>query len=258
MIGGRRFAALVLVLGGWTSTALGQDCAAIERRTNALVLALPAVADEMGAYRELGDAALEGTAVCPASAKLWYWAARSAEVLEGPLAGAAFAAAGGAATIAREAEVHVPGSVGIATVVARLAGTEAAARRALALDASYPPARRALAAALLKEGAPEEASKLMSSAGGTGPDRLTRARILLALGRAKEAAAEARTARDRPEPDPSELTPSFEVLRDANETLGLALRAQGRAVEAGPFLKAAAAAGSQMARAALRAGATPR
>jgi tetratricopeptide (TPR) repeat protein len=211
------------------------------------------VKDELGTYRNLGEAALRELGACPDAVRIWYLAARSAEVLEVPFAGAAFSEYGGAKRIARDAAAQAPNSAPIATILARIDGTEVSAQRAYDIDPDYRPARRALALVLAKKGAFDEAIRLLDLRDDpTSADRLTRARVLLAAGRSRDAANEARKAIHDPRTDPVEPSPTFELYRDGNEVLGFALLAEGRTKEAVPALRSAAAAGSQAAQIELR------
>jgi tetratricopeptide (TPR) repeat protein len=227
-----------------------ESCGALESRLEAQVAGLQMVADQVGELRAIGDAALEGVKACPQSERLWYLAARSAEVLEGSSGGAAFPEAGSARKIAQQAAAHVPRSAAVATVLARVDQTEQSARMAYDLDPHYAPARRALALALARKGSFDDARKLVTPAAGAA-DLTARARVLLAAGKPGEAAAEAQKALKRPRPDAAELSPTTEILREANEVLGFALLAQGRTREALRALHVAASTGSLAAQAEL-------
>src|SRR6266571_3760908 len=67
----------------------------LESGVEAEVLRVRVAKDDLGAFRAVGDKALSALRLCPQSARLWYLAARSAEVLESPSNGQAFAAEGG-------------------------------------------------------------------------------------------------------------------------------------------------------------------
>jgi len=236
-----------------------ESCSALEGRLDSQAAGLPLAADQSGEFRAIGDAALDAVKTCPHSERLWYLAARSAEVLDGASGGAAFAEGGGAKKIARQAAAQAPRSVAVATILARVDRTEQAARAAYDLDPHYAPARRALALALARQGSFDEARKLVTPA-ADAPDLTARATVLLAAGQPAEAAKEARKALKRPVPDATELSPTNEILRDANEVLGFALLAQGRAREALRVLAVAASTGSLAAQAELakRRGSQPR
>ncbi len=240
-------AAMLVQAAGAEATEDGA-CAAQQARVEAEAGLLATAKDEFGALRSIGDSALAALRQCPGSARLWYLAARAAEVLEVPSAGQAFAASGGLKEIVAQAAAHAPGSAPVATVAARVDGGSAAARRALALDADYLPARCALAEALAREGAMAQALELVPASAGRGPQHLTRARVLLAAGRHEQAAQEARRAAPGAA---DELTPRAVSYRDAQEVLGLALLGLNRPTEARQALRAAAAAGSLAAQARL-------
>jgi hypothetical protein len=112
------------VLALAASSAGAENCRDVERRLEATVGSLAVVKDELGAFRNLGEAALSELGACPNSVRLWYLAARSAEVLDVPFADAAFSEYGGAKKIACDAIMHAPHSAPIATILARIDGTE--------------------------------------------------------------------------------------------------------------------------------------
>ncbi len=178
----------------FAATALAQQntCPSLESGVEAEVLRVRVAKDDLGAFRAVGDKALSALRLCPQSARLWYLAARSAEVLESPSNGQAFAAEGGLNRIVADALSHAPSSAPAATVAARVQVSSSLARKALALDPNYQPARRALAELLAKEGAIDEALRLASAKTPSGPMHLTRAHVLLAAKRPAEAVAEAR------------------------------------------------------------------
>src|SRR5207237_1026956 len=205
------------------------------------VLRVRVASDDVGVFRTVGDRALAALKECPRSARLWYLAARSAEVLESPANGQAFAAEEGLKKIVADALSHSPSSAPVATVAARVQGSSSLARKALALDPHYQPARRALAELLAKEHAVDEALQHTTKA-ESPPMHLTRARVLLAAKRPAEAVAEARKIVTQSEPD--ELAPAVESYRDTQEVLGFALLDLHKTAEAQKALRAAAAAGS--------------
>src|SRR6478672_7917398 len=123
-----------LVLVAAPSGANAATCQDLETAVETRVATLATATDDVGAFRTIGDDALAAVKQCPQSARLWYLAARSAEVLEGPMGGKAFAGSGGLKSIVREAVAHHPNSAAIATIAARLDGTTASARKAVALD----------------------------------------------------------------------------------------------------------------------------
>jgi tetratricopeptide (TPR) repeat protein len=225
------------------AAALAQDnkCASSEARVEAEVQRVRVAADDVGVFRTIGDQALSALSQCPDSARLWYLAARSAEVLEGPMGGKVFATEGGTKKIVADALAHSPSSAPIATVAARVQNSSSLARKALELDPTYQPARRALAALLAKEGSFDEALRLTDRP-QSSPMRLTRAQVLLAAKRPAEAVGEARKVVTSDPPD--ELSPRREMYRDTEEVLGFALLDLHRKQEAHKALQAAAAAGS--------------
>lgn len=218
-----------------------QPCAEIEARIEAEAAQIAVVKDDIGAVRRIGEAALEGSGKCPGSPRLWYLAARSAEVLQGHAAGQAFAANGGVEKIAAEALAHAPSSPAVITLAARVNGKSGLARKALALDPAYQPARRALAELLAKEGSTEEALRMTASP-RTPLMRLSRARILLAAKRPADSMREARRVDARAQPD--EFSARGDVYRDTQEVLGFALLGAGKTAEGRKALTAAASAGS--------------
>jgi hypothetical protein len=232
----------------YLAAALGQEntCARLESRVRADVQAVEFAEDQSGAFRAVGDDALSGVRQCPQSVRLWYLAARSAEVLELPYNGQAFVGEGGLKKIVADALAHAPQSAPVVTVAARVGGSSALARKAMALDPNYQPARRALADLLAKEGGVEEALRLVSGKTPSDSTRLTRARVLLAAKRPAEAVDEARKIAKPGESD--ELSPTVEMYRDTQEVLGFALLNLGKADEARKALRAAASAGSIAAR----------
>ncbi len=231
----------VCCLGG-SALAQQNPCAGLESGVEAVVLRVGMAEDEIGAFRAVGDKALAALRDCPQSARLWYLAARSAEILEIPTKGQAFAANGGLKKIVADALSHAPSSAPVVIVAARVQSSSALARRGIGLDPRYHPARRALADLLAKEGAIDEALGLVSANRLSGPMRLTRARVLLAAKRPAEAAAEAKRIMKSGEAD--ELSPKVEMYRDSQEVLGFALLSLQRSGEAEKALRAAAAAGS--------------
>jgi len=197
--------------------------------------------DDLGVFRAIGDRAIDVLGQCPQSARLWYLAARSAEVLEIWSSGQAFAAYGGLNKIVADALSHAPYSAPVATVAARVEGSSSLARKALTLDPNYQPARRALAETLAKEGAFDEALRVATVDARRGPMHLTRARVLLAAKRPADAVREAKKITPS---QPDELAPAGDMYRDAQEVLGFALLALHRPAEARKALRAAASAGS--------------
>jgi hypothetical protein len=216
-------------------------CAGLESGVESEVRRLPMAKDEIGVFRAIGDRALDALGQCPQSSRLWYLATRSAEVLESRSNGQAFAASGGLKKIVADALSHAPSSAAVVTVAARVEGSSTLARKALALDPRYQPARRALAETLAREGAVEEALRVATVDDRRGPMHLTRARVLLAAKRPGDAVQEAKKITPS---EPDELSPAADMHRDEQEVLGFALLELNRPAEAMKALRAAASAGS--------------
>jgi tetratricopeptide (TPR) repeat protein len=239
--------ALALALSVSVAGGARADCGQVERNVAEQASDLPEVADDIGALRGLGEAAIAALSTCPNSARLWYFAARAAEVLDEHYGRATFAPET-AASLASAAAAHAPQSAEVATIVARETGKLADARRAYDLNPDYAPARRAYAEALAQAGKPDEALKRL--AGSDRLDQLARARVLLRAQRLREAESAARRALSAPAMD-GEPGPEAAFAREANEALGLALVGEGRKREAREPLETAAGLGSRAAQAAL-------
>ena len=245
------FLAMALALASAAVRAAG--CDQIARSFAARLNISAGAMDEGGALVLLSEAAKEGLRACPDLEPQSYIAARIAEL--GYAAGARRTAAQtvGALALAQDAARRHPDSVRIATVLARLEGSLDAARRAMALDARYAPARVQLAWALAATGARAEALVLLSQGRDTerpASEWNARARIRLAAGEAKAAKVDAKAARAAKTREP-ELTPGTDIFRDTQETLGLSLMALGRPDDAKEHFELAAAVGSSKAKAAL-------
>ena len=227
----------------FAAAALAQqnDCASAEARVEAEVKREAVAADDVGAFRTIGDQALAALGHCPDSARLWYLAARSAEVLESPTDGQAFAAQGGLKTIVANALSHNPSAAPVLTVAARVQHDSSLARKAFTIDPNYQPARRALAELLAQAGSLDQALRLTADP-QSGPMHLTRARVLLAAKRPAEAVAEARKVVTPGTPD--EIAPSAEMYRNSQEVLGFALLDLHKNLQAQKALRNAASAGS--------------
>ncbi len=141
----------------------------------------------------------------------------------------------------------------IATIVARLDGSVDAARRAMALDPSYAPARTALAVALAakRDASAALATLTEAESSPSAAALIVRARIKLMAGDANGALAEALAARNAAQKKEPEPTPTRDILRDAEELLGLSSRALGKPLEARRHLERAVSLGSAKAREAL-------
>ena len=157
--------------------------------------------DQVGALRLAFDHARDLLPKCPSSEPVWYALVRAIEVgvveLPVQLAGQTV---GTAVEAARAGAAKCSSSVRIKTVLARLEGTEAAARDALALHANYAPASLALAAALMADGKGEGALPILDTKGVQklpGANTL-RSHALLSLGKVKPAIAAARGEIDEP------------------------------------------------------------
>jgi hypothetical protein len=207
--------------------------------------------DQAGALRMAFNHAQDLLPRCPTSEPLWYAIVRAIELgvvqlpveLAGQTVNTALEAARSGASTCR-------GSVRINTVLARVAGTESAARDALVIDASYAPASLALAAALMTSGKTEEALSILDTKAVQslpGSDT-ARSQALLRSGKVKPAIASARREINELGSVSSEPTVRKFVVRDAELALGAALRADRRTVEARSHLEAAAALGSKAAR----------
>jgi hypothetical protein len=213
-------------------------------------------ADQAGAVRSQYRQAAEALAQCPESEPHWYLLIRAAELGAGEfpvtIGGQTFATPLDAA---REAAARAPGSARIVTVLARLDATVESARRAVALDEKWEPARLALAVALAAGGSNGEADaifadkSMMQSVPGA---HTARARVLIEQGKPQEAAALARRDLTGAWPHAEEPFLTSVIRRDAAETLGLALLAAHQPKQAAPHLKEAAALGSERARTALK------
>ena len=254
----RRLAAWwVLWLVGGMAAVRAADCPALEEKVAHHLAGFPMVAEQTSPLLAMGQDAFAALRQCPDSPRLWYLAARAAEMLEapeGPDHEPAFPEHGSARQIAREAAAHAPRSAPIATVVARQEGTLEAAQQAHGLAPAYRPASRVLAVALARAGRPDEALALLKfpETYPAAMTRIARADVLLAAGRGREAEREARQALAHPYDDPDEPSSRDALAWQGKEALGLALLAQKRPREAVPFLRAAAAGGSQAAGEALK------
>jgi tetratricopeptide (TPR) repeat protein len=240
--------AALAIFFSWATIVRADDCGRAELDLDARAKQLFVVADEVGALRDLGASALAGVQGCPRSSRLWYLAARAAEVLETHEGRVAFPERGDTKKLSLEAAAHAPESAEIATIVARSEGSVESARRAVNLDPNYLPARRALALALAKTGKTDDALRLLTGAGQL--DRLARAQILNIAGRFREAAPLSREALKSYAasiPADAEPTLASDFRREANEALGVALIGEGRKADAIGPLRAAADEGSDRA-----------
>jgi len=242
-----------LALGSAPASAQVVNCAGLaDVFTGRLALSAGAM-DEDGAFALLLSAAEKDLRSCPELEPQHYYLARMAELgysttgarrADGPDAGARM--------LAEESMQKYPRSVRIATVAARLDGSVEAARRAMALDPGYAPARTALAAALAAKG--DTSAALTTLAGAASSQSaaalIVRARIKLTAGDAVGAHADALAARSARQKEP-EPTPGRDILRNMEELLGLSSRALGKSQEARKFLERAASLGSAKAREAL-------
>lgn len=210
-----------------------------------------AAKDQVGALRMAFIHAQELLAKCQSSEPLWYALVRAIELglVQLPLE-VAGQTIGTAVDGARAAVARCSRSVRIKTVFARLEGTEVAAREALAVDARYAPAALALAVALTAVGKGDEALSILDTKDVEklpGADT-ARSATLLRLGKVKPAIAAARREINEEGSISPEPTIRKFIVRDAELAIGIALRADRRAVEAKSHLEIAASLGSQAAR----------
>jgi hypothetical protein len=236
--------------------AQAADCGLEGRAALARNLVVQTAADQAGALRQQFTRAAEALAECADSEALWYVLVRAAE-----LGADRFPVTIGSRTFAtpldaaREAASRAPESARIATVLARLDATVASARRAVALDEKWAPARLALAAALAAEGASQEADGIFADTGvmqSVPGANTVRARVLLERSKPEEAAALARRDLAGVWSKAPEFFLMSAVRRDAAETLGLALLAAHQPKQAVRPLNDAADLGSERAREALK------
>jgi len=245
---------LTVAIGVDSASAQVVNCAGVADAFAARLALSTGAMDEDGAFALLRSAAEEDLRSCPDLERQRYYLARMAEL--GYFATGARRADGpapGAQALAEESQRKHPLSVRIATVAARLDGSIDAARRAMALDPGYAPARTALAVALAAKGDTPAALATLAGADSSqsAAALIVRARIRLMAGDANGALAAALAARNagqRKEPEP---TPSRDILRDAEELLGLSSRALGKPLEARKHLERATVLGSAKAREAL-------
>jgi hypothetical protein len=226
--------------------AFAQSCDDIARRLDTRVAQLPVVASQESALRAIGAQALAAMPACAANGRLWYLAARAAEVLD-PRAGQDPLGTGAdAPAIARQAFAAQPRAAPVATIVARLSDDVGIARQAHAAAPGYAPARRVLAVALARRDRSSEALSLLGTGKSTS-DRVARARVFLALSRPADAVRESKAALAGPLADPDEPATDAGLRQELDETLGLALLALGKRGEAKAPLRRAADGGSQAA-----------
>jgi hypothetical protein len=206
-------------------------------------LALSAMAMEPeGARKSVYERATEASRRCPTDERLAYLRLRAAELGAGSLM-SHDANEAEHRRLARELAAQFPRSVRIATIAARYEGTVDLARKAVALDASYPPAQVALASALLADGDPvaaQRAIERVTDLATTDDGFAVLARIQWAQGDLAGATEMAkRQLRGR---DPVGLEPGGGTARGmyrAHEVLGLAYLKQAQLELAAPHLIAA-------------------
>lgn len=233
--------------------ARAADCDQVARSFAARLNISVGAMDEGGALVMLREAAQGGLRECPDLEPQGYTAARIAELGYAPGARRSAVPTADAQALAQEAAQRHPKSQRIVTLLARLDGSVDMARRALALDPAYAPARVQLALALAATGTRDEALALLSQ--GRDADRIAsewnaRAKIRMMAGDIPAAIKDARAARVAVKRE-AELMPGTDTIRDTQEILGLALLAQGRAQDAAVHLELASAVGSLKAQAAL-------
>lgn len=207
--------------------------------------------DQAGALRMAFNHAQDLLPRCQRSEPVWYAIVRTLELgLVSLPVQLAEQEVRTALEAARSGASKCPSSIRIRTVLARLEGTDLAARDALALDGSYAPASLALAVALASSGKGEEALSIldMKEVQKLPGAYTARSTTLLSLGNVKQAIASARREVDSAGTESPEPTVRKFIVRDAELALGVALHAARRTVEAKPHLEIAAALGSQAAR----------
>jgi tetratricopeptide (TPR) repeat protein len=240
-----------LVLLPVPASAQAVNCAGVAGVFSGRLALSAGAMDEDGTFALLRRAAEEDLRACPGLEPQRYYLARMAELgysgarrAGGPVPGAR--------ALAEESLREHPLSVRIATVVARLDGSIKAAQHAVTLDPGYAPARTALAAALAANG--DRSAALATLGAGSGQPAavlIVRARIRLAAGDASGALADAQAAGNAGPKNQPEPTPGRDILRDAEELLGLSSHALGKSPEARRHLERAASLGSTRAREAL-------
>jgi hypothetical protein len=117
-----------------------------------------------GTVRKVFDDATKAEVRCPANELVAYVRLRSTELGKGAFIGDLTPSAREELrTEARKAATRFPHAVQILTIDARADGTTAAARRAMAADDNYVPAKVALAAALIRGGDSSGAVELLEA-----------------------------------------------------------------------------------------------
>ena len=231
---------------------LALDCSSETTRIDTALWWIGAVKDKMGEMRGIFDSSKSALEVCPDVEVLWYALIRAAELESGSFPAAIRSQSYALPRdLAQHAANLYPKSVRILTVYARLLGTEEAARAALALDSRYVPATIALADALTKAGKGHAALSILENARVRSAHgvHLTRSRALLSIGHARRAAASAQKELASPNLDSVEPFLEWYLRRDAEEALGLALRADHQEDAAHAHLLSAARMGSKTAQA---------
>lgn len=241
-----------VMLGPVPAAAQAVNCAGVADIFAGRIALATGAAAEDGGFALLRRAAEEDLRACPGLEPQRYYLARMAEL---GYAGARRAAGPtpDARAFAEESLRQHPRSVRIATVAARLDGSIETAQHAVTLDPGYVPAQTALAAALAAKGDKTAALAILAGAGSdqSAAALILRARIKLAAGDAGGARADALAASDAAQKKQPEPTPGRDILRDAEELLGLSSRALGKSTEAKKHLERAASLGSAAAREAL-------
>jgi hypothetical protein len=194
-------------------------------------------------YRSVYERATAVVQECPDSERIAYLRLRAAE-LRAQVLTSNDTQRREQRRLADELAARFPGSVKIATLRARLAGTVEAARSATAIDTSYVPAQVALASALLVAGDAAGADAILHRIKDLrrlddGFTVLARTRWALGnLAGAVDAANREINGRDMLGVEPG--ADDVRAIAGAHEILGLALVKKGQTRRAVPHLAAAA------------------
>jgi hypothetical protein len=225
--------AVALLAAG--SVAAGDECGGLEAGLWSGLLSSGMQMEPVGTRREIAREASDGLAKCPESEQIAYVALRATELLRGepgPEWGRFVA----------ELATRFPRSARIATVKARQDHTVESARRAVAADRNYLPARVALAHALLAAGDTEGARAALEGAVGLKGDddaEAVLARVRWAQGDVAGAEQLARgVLQTRPWKEGEPGATRARASSQAHEVLGLAYLKKGQPDKAAPHLLA--------------------